>query len=320
MTSELPKGEVALLCVQRDLQRRSKGASGFTLIELLVVIAVIAVLAALLMPALSNAKDKARTIVCRSNLRQSWISYRIRLDDGPGEQLAKTGLTDWFAEEVGRPERAWICPSAPMSPSAQKRYTEGALVPSGASGDRKSAWYTTDWSVLVPPLAGLDTNNVSPKFRAGSYTFNGWLTGDGLEPATPGPTPGIVVVNSSPSDDPVYPAYRVEGEILQPSLTPGLCDGAGVITHATENDDPPYDLLNGYNIRLSRIGMSLVALSRHNIRSGSLSSQWPSNLPLPGAINVAFFDGHQELVKLDNLWTLYWHRDYRVPDKRPGLP
>jgi len=71
--------------------RRQRRRRGFTLIELLVVIAVIAILASLLLPALGSARDRARSLLCLSNLKQLGSVMAMYVNDN----------NDWLTIAIG---------------------------------------------------------------------------------------------------------------------------------------------------------------------------------------------------------------------------
>src|SRR6185503_14280878 len=68
----------------------------FTLIELLVVIAIIAILAAMLLPALSQAKEMGRRAACTNNTKQLALALQMYLDENDGKFPTRSVSTNWW--------------------------------------------------------------------------------------------------------------------------------------------------------------------------------------------------------------------------------
>ena len=262
---------------------RTRETRGFTLIELLVVIAIIAILAAMLLPALSAAKQRAQGIKCISNLKQMDLAYIMYQQDNGKAIYYNSVNVLWMQTLISYQSQV---AAIRLCPTAATTNLSGATV-----GDAQSAWH---WGIA---------NNA--QLNTGSYSINGWLY---QYDQTSGISTYVPQANAT------Y-FFPKESSITQPVSTPTFMDAIWPDcwpTHGGTGGQLPTDLFHGdFNTSMGRI-----CIARHPLKATATAT---TAQPVPGAIDMAFADGHASLWKLQDIKNVVWYNGC-IPLANPWTP
>ena len=271
MQQRITKMNMQTNCFRGKWNRKS--STGFTLIELLVVIAIIAILAAMLLPALSKAKQKAQGIQCQSNMRQLGLGWLMYCNDSSG----LLPFNDNTGDEPASP-----------NPNVDPQWCPGRMDSGNGTQPTNSLWIQTGqiypyikqtavYHCPADPSTAEGNGTVYPKggpggSRVRSMSMNGYLNGASNYG---GYTSGFII-------------YRKESQLVHPGAAnlwlfldenPYGINDAFFINNPSNNKNPP-----------TGTGWCDCPASYHN-----------------GACGIEFCDGHAIIKKWTDSTVLNWN-------------
>jgi hypothetical protein len=103
-----------------------------------------------------------------------------------------------------------------------------------------------------------------------------------------------------------------------PSQTPVFMDSNWADMYPLEENNPAQDLYAGRSLYAQNNDIGRCTIVRHgSLRTAKAPRHLTNSQALPGAIQMGFYYGHIELVKLAKLWTLAWHHNWQNPTTIP---